>query len=134
MPKKYDYGRESAAFFAALLVFLLGFVGVMFMVVTLTEDPFWPLILTTASFVVVFGVLAASLWPRDDSGSSLALWSKAKTPEQPLEYSPKRVRTSSSQSENTNRPPTADGVRDIKEARESSANTWVPSSVPKQNR
>lgn len=133
MPKKHDYGRESAALLASSLVFLLGFVGVIFILVTSIDDPFWPSLLAAAAFVGLFGVLLMGLKNNTGSGN-LGLWFKAKTPDPLPDYSPRRVRTSTDDSTCNNGPPTVEGVRDIKESKKDNANTWVPSSVPRQNR
>ena len=133
MPKKYDYGRESAALLASSIVFLLGFVGVMFILVTSVDDPLWPSLLAASVFVGLFGMLLMGLKSNNGSGN-LGLWFKAKKPDPPADYSPRRVRTSTDDSTCNNGPPTVEGVRDIKESKESNPNTWVPSSVPKQNR
>lgn len=132
MPKKTNYGRESAALLASSLVLLLGFVGIMFILAVSMDDPLWPGLLAAAAFVAVFCGLIMGL--RSDRSGGLGMWLKAKTPESSPDYEPRRVRTSTDDVAVGNRPPTADEVRDLKEAGKTNPSTWVPSSVPKESR
>jgi hypothetical protein len=131
MRRKHDYGRESAALLAAALVFILGFLGLLFVIATSFRDPLLPAIGTALGLFALFFVMVGVLRAKQSSHSAgMAAWFKGTKPEKMPNYSPRRVRTSKGTGSN-NEPPSADDVREIQE---SSAKTWVPSSVrkPKQ--
>lgn len=134
MRRKPDYGRESAMLLATAAVFSLGFLGVVFAITSSFSDPLWPTIITAVAFLALFAFAILSLRAREDirDQGGLRAWFKARKPaEPPPHYSPRRVRTSSQSSTSSNNPPSADDVRDLKET---SANAWVPSSVPRETR
>ncbi|MFK7818656.1 MAG: hypothetical protein AB8G99_08050 [Planctomycetaceae bacterium] len=131
MSRKRDYGRESAALLAAAIVFIMGFLALLFVIATSFRDPLWPTLGTAFGLFAAFCLMVAFLRAKESGHSGgMAAWFKGTKPEKLPDYSPRRVRTSRSNGTN-NAPPTADDVREIQE---SSANTWVPSSVrkPKQ--
>ncbi len=130
MRKKHDYGRESTALLATAAVLALGLLGCLFTIAASFEDPLWPFIWCIAVFGLLAALLFMSLRAKEDiqSGGLRAWFQGTKAPEIP-DYSPRRVRTSRAESEGGNAPPEADELRDMKE---SSPNTWVPSSVPKE--
>lgn len=132
MGKKHDYGRESTAVLATTAVLALGLLGCLFTIAASVDDPFWPFIWCVAVFLLFAALLFMSLRARQDiqSGGLRAWFKGTQAPDLP-DYSPRRVRTSRDGSEGGNAPPDADEVRDLKE---SSPNTWVPSSVPREKR
>ena len=106
---------------------MLGLFAAIFMIAASAEDPFWPAMWCGAVFLCLILLFGMSLRVKQDVQSgTLSNWFRAQTPEKPPDYSPRRVRTSAASAEDANTPPTADEVRELKD---SSPNTWVPSSV-----
>ncbi len=132
MARKPNYGRECVALLATAAVLTLGFLGMAFAIITSLQDPLLPLLACFVGVVVFFWLSFLALQARSSGPGQggLRAWFRASRAPEPVVYAPRRVRTSRSQAGGANAPPTADDVRDLKET---SANTWVPSSVPKDS-
>lgn len=134
MRRKPNYDRESATLLASAGVLAMGLLGVMFIVASSFSDPLVPMLVSIAIFIGLFLSFLLSLRSQPGPGGNISLkaWFKSRRAEPKApNYSPRRVRTSRGTSTSGNEPPSAEDVRDMKET---SANAWVPSSVPKDSR
>lgn len=122
-----DAGRNAVALLATAVVLLFGAAACAFLILTVVEQPGWPLAGAAAFFLLLAIVLFT--WgtrpDRPQGRQGLLAWLRGRDTSDPLrDYQP-RVRRPADQQYGTNAPPSVETVR---EAAEEFAR-WVPKST-----
>ena len=126
---QHKNGREALELMASAFVLCLGFGFCLALIVWFENDSNRPLSVLIGVAATITSVALLSSRKSHAGSQSLGLWFRARKPHQPaFEYQPRRMcrRFGSS---GKNQPPTVESLREM---RETSANTWVPSKAGKR--
>lgn len=122
-----DAGRSAVALLATAVVLLFGAAACGLLILTIAENPGWPL----AGAAAVFAFLAVTLFTwggrteRPQQRLGLLAWLRGRETADPLKGYQPRIRRPQTQPFGTNAPPSVETVR---EAADSFAR-WVPKST-----